>query len=114
MITNVEKKLDALIDALGFDVEETTVVNGVTMSVRDATIIDVYCKAPENINYKLTKRKTLTDIAEELASINDKIDSMPFAADKVIRKEFDGAMGDWLSSMDELKRVWALKEGDES
>ena len=61
-MNNIEKKLDALIDAMGFDVEETTIINGVVMSVRDATIIDRYCRAPKNTDYKLTKRKDPLDV----------------------------------------------------
>lgn len=52
MITNLEKKLDALIDALGFEVET------ITGDVDFRLVMEQGQQPPNIIGYKLTKKET--------------------------------------------------------
>ena len=62
-MNNIEKKLDALIDALGFDVEELTIkkmlVTAGVPSIREFT---QGCDVITYTDYKLTKRKGPLDV----------------------------------------------------
>jgi hypothetical protein len=58
-MNNTEKKLDALIDALGFDVEEIVTTVHPPFSIMKACFTDRYNQQGpvHTVNYKLTKRK---------------------------------------------------------
>ncbi len=57
-MSNTEKKLDALIDALGFDVEEVVTTVHPPFSIIKAAFTDRYNQQGpvDTVNYKLTKR----------------------------------------------------------
>ncbi len=57
-MNNTEKKLDALIDALGFDVEEVVTTVHPPFSIMKACFTDRYNQQGpvHTVNYKLTKR----------------------------------------------------------
>ena len=54
-MNNIEKKLDALIDALGFDVEEIT--KSLEMPDKSRPEADATLMLKQVVDYKLTKRK---------------------------------------------------------
>ena len=58
-MNNIEKKLDALIDALGFDVEEVVSTFKPPFSILKAALTNRYDQQGEikTTNYKLTKRE---------------------------------------------------------
>lgn len=64
-MNNIEKKLDALIDALGFDVEEIiTIASEADVNEWNKMFLSRHCSAittrpVDDINYKLTKRNTV-------------------------------------------------------
>jgi hypothetical protein len=61
-MNNTEKKLDALIDALGFDVEEVVTTVHPPFSIMKAAFTDRYNQQGpvHTVNYKLAKRDELT------------------------------------------------------
>jgi hypothetical protein len=58
-MNNTEKKLDALIDALGFDVEEVVTTVHPSFSIMKACFTDRYNQQGpvHTVNYKITKRE---------------------------------------------------------
>ena len=59
VMNNTEKKLDALIDALGFDVEEVVTTVHPPFSIMKALFTDRYNQQGpvDTVNYKITKRR---------------------------------------------------------
>jgi hypothetical protein len=81
-MSNTEKKLDALIDALGFDVEEVVTTVHPPFSIMKAFTDRYNQQGPvHTVNYKLTKRDNT--VRDWSVTGNDLIDSLDVLYDDV-------------------------------